>query len=60
MSEKLRRELKIDLIYQINKTLVSRGKPPISPKDFDILYDLSVKDLVEVKQELIRELDLVG
>lgn len=52
--------MKIDLIYQINRTLLSRGKPPISPKDFDILYDLSIKELVEVKQELIRELDLVG
>jgi len=60
MSEKIKQEMKIDLIYQINRTLLSRGKPPISPKDFDILYDLSIKELVEVKQELIRELDLVG
>jgi hypothetical protein len=55
-----KREAKIDLIYQINQTLVTRGKPSISPKDFDILYEMSIKELVSVKKELIRELDFVS
>lgn len=60
MSIATKQEIKIDLIYEINKVLVSRGKSPISPKDFDILYDMSIKELVGVKRDLIRELDLVG
>lgn len=60
MSVISKREAKVELIYQINQILVTRGKPSISPKDFDILYDMSLKELVSVKKELIRELDLVG
>lgn len=55
-----KQEIKIDLIHDINKVLVTRGKPSISPKDFDILYDMTIKELVEVKKELIRELDLLS
>lgn len=52
-----KREIKVDLIQEINKILTGRGKPPISPRDFDILYDMSVKELLSVKRELIKELD---
>ena len=52
-----KRDIKIDLIRQINQTLVTRGRPSLSTHDFDILYDLTIKELIEVKQELIRDLD---
>ena len=60
MSIMSKRDTKIELIYQINQILTNRDKPSISPKDFDILYDMSIKELLEVKKELLRELDLVG
>ena len=60
MSAATKREIRIDIISEINHILVARGKESISPKDFDILYEMSIKELLAVKKELIRELDLAG
>ena len=56
MSIESRREVKAQLIGEINDVLVSHGKPAITPKDFDKLYDMNIKELVSVKRSLIREL----
>ena len=56
MSDDHKRDIKVQLITEINSTLLLHNKPAISPKDFDRLYDLSVKELVSVKRSLIKEL----
>ena len=56
MSSASKREIKVQLISEINAVLVSHDKPAITPKDFDRLYDMNIKELVAVKRALIREL----
>lgn len=45
---------KIDLIYSINRELVEHDMEPISPDDFNILYDLEIDQLIDTKDR-IRE-----
>jgi hypothetical protein len=56
MPDNSKRDIKVQLITEINNTLLLHNKPAITPKDFDRLYDLTVKELVSVKRTLIREL----
>ena len=50
------RELRIKIIEGINQTLVRTGHEPISPRDFDILYDMSLSELMETRKELSQQI----
>lgn len=56
MAAQSSQDLKVKLIADINRTLLSYGKAQISPKDFDILYDLTINELIEAKKKLANEL----
>jgi len=43
---------KIDIIRDINDMFLSHGKNPISPQDFDTLWDLDVDGLIQAQLEL--------
>lgn len=46
---------KIDLIKIINQILMTDSGKIITSNDFDILYDLDIDELINVKRELIRQ-----
>ena len=60
MQDKPEKNLKVKLIEDINKILLSHSKPALSPKDFDLLYDLTVNELIDAKKQLIKELRLIS
>ena len=47
---------KIRLIKEINTVLTLYGKEPVTPSDFDILYDMSLEELTLAKKELYKKL----
>lgn len=46
------REHKIDIIKDINSKLKLNGKGPLSPSDFDVLWDLDIDDLIRAQIEI--------
>lgn len=50
------RQIKTDIIRDINKALVSYGKQSLSTGDFDILYDLEIDQLLHAQGEILEQL----
>ena len=48
---------RIRLITIINKQLIKYDQLPLSPKDFDTLYDLEMNDLINAKFEIESQLE---
>ena len=46
------RSHKVDIISDINLKLTAYGKKPLSPIDFDTLWDLDIDDLIKAQIDI--------
>lgn len=46
------RSLRLQIIKDINKSLLSHGKNSLSSNDFDVLWDLDIDDLIKAQIEI--------
>ncbi len=47
---------KIDLIKEISDLLREYNRPPLTEKDFDLLYDMDIDHLMETRTEIYQRL----
>lgn len=60
MNSVTKRNIKIDIIRDINTLLVKNGKKPLSTGDFDILYDLDIDQLINAQHEIFEQMRQVN
>ena len=54
------RDLKVEVIAEINDKLVAHGLQPLSPDNFDTLYDMDIDELYQARTEVYKAMDAMS